>query len=59
MRNLVFLEKLANLIEARIEIFAVVRGDKIEDRVRDYEIYYGDQIRVFKLLIGALNKDKI
>ena len=49
LRNIVFHEKLAHLIEARVNIYAP------EDWTRVYEIYYGD--RVFKLL-RALNNAK-
>ena len=49
LRNIVFHEKLAHLIEARVDIYA------LEDWTRVYEIYYGD--RVFKLL-RALNNAK-
>nr|POE68966.1 putative fbd-associated f-box protein [Quercus suber] len=49
LRNIVFHEKLAHLIEARIDIYA------LEDWTRVYEIYYGD--RIFKLL-RALNNAK-
>lgn len=45
MRNLVFLVKLVNLFEARTDIFADECGEKIEDWVRYYEIYYGDSIQ--------------
>ncbi|KAL4619108.1 hypothetical protein ACB092_06G056100 [Castanea dentata] len=49
LRNIVFHEKLAHLIEARVDIYA------LEDWTRVYEIYYGD--RIFKLL-RALNNAK-
>ncbi|KAF3947139.1 hypothetical protein CMV_026688 [Castanea mollissima] len=49
LRNIVFHGKLAHLIEARVDIYA------LEDWTRVYEIYYGD--RIFKLL-RALNNAK-
>ncbi|KAF3947681.1 hypothetical protein CMV_026216 [Castanea mollissima] len=49
LRNIVFHDKLAHLIEARVDIYA------LEDWTRVYEIYYGD--RIFKLL-RALNNAK-
>ncbi|KAK4576186.1 hypothetical protein RGQ29_026935 [Quercus rubra] len=53
LRNVVFLKKLANLVEAHVEVRAVEFLQ--EDWVREYEIYYGD--RVFKL-VRALNNAK-
>ncbi|KAL4619105.1 hypothetical protein ACB092_06G055800 [Castanea dentata] len=53
LRNVVFLKKLANLVEAHVEVRSVEYLQ--EDRVREYEIYYGD--RVFKL-VRALNHAK-
>ena len=49
LRNIVFHEKLAHLIEACVDIYA------LEDWTRVYETYYGD--RIFKL-IRALNNAK-
>ena len=53
LRNVVFLKKLANLVEAHVEVRAVEFLQ--EDWVREHEIYYGD--RVFKL-VRALNHAK-
>ena len=53
LRNVVFVEKLANLVEANVKIYAVECYEM--GWVEDYEFYYGD--RVFKLL-RALNNAK-
>ena len=50
LRNVVFLKKLANLVEAHVEVRAVEFLQ--EDWVREHEIYYGD--RVFKGLFECL-----